>query len=243
MRKFNYGSVILLMILSGIIAGVFENIYDGNLAVIGTIFAWIINYIICRGLLYNREGSFSEYFRGIKTITGKVFLMNILIGLINSVALLFSALTSGTGAVLTDAGMRGILLASLLFILVTVFLSLIFAYSNFVMADERYRELPFFTCLKLITKAGFKLFSETFIMGLKNFKVTIISSLVALIMIIPAKSMPEILTVSFIALIVAAIAAVIVGPNYIARLSDIYLDSIEGIYDEIGEDREALWVI
>ena len=240
MRKFNYGSVILLMILSGIIAGVFENIYDGNLAVIGTIFAWIINYIICRGLLYNREGSFSEYFRGIKTITGKVFLMNILIGLINSVALLFSALTSGTGAVLTDAGMRGILLASLLFILVTVFLSLIFAYSNFVMADERYRDLPFFTCLKLITKAGFKLFSETFIMGLKNFKVTIISSLVALIMIIPAKSMPEILTVSFIALIVAAIAAVIVGPNYIARLSDIYLDSIEGIYDEIGEDREAL---
>ena len=240
MRKFNYGSVILLMILSGIIAGVFENIYDGNLAVIGTIFAWIINYIICRGLLYNREGSFSEYFRGIKTITGKVFLMNILIGLISSVALLFSALTSGTGAVLTDAGMRGILLASLLFILVTVFLSLIFAYSNFVMADERYRDLPFFTCLKLIGKAGFKLFSETFIMGLKNFKVTIISSLVALVMIIPAKSMPEILTVSFIALIVAAIAAVIVGPNYIARLSDIYLDNIEGIYDEIGEDREAL---
>lgn len=240
MRKFNYGSVILLMILSGIIAGVFENIYDGNLAVIGTIFAWIINYIICRGLLYNREGSLSEYFRGIKTITGKVFLMNILIGLINSVALLFSALTSGTGAVLTDAGMRGILLASLLFILVTVFLSLIFAYSNFVMADERYRELPFFTCLKLITKAGFKLFSETFIMGLKNFKVTIISSIVALAMIIPAKSMPEILTVSFIALIVAAIAAVIVAPNYIARLSDIYLDNIEGIYDEIGEDREAL---
>ena len=240
MRKFNYGSVILLMILSGIIAGVFENIYDGNLAVIGTIFAWIINYIICRGLLYNREGSFSEYFRGIKTITGKVFLMNILIGLINSVALLFSALTSGTGAVLTDAGMRGILLASLLFILVTVFLSLIFAYSNFVMADERYRDLPFFTCLKLITKAGFKLFSETFIMGVKIFKVTIISSIVSLVMIIPAKSMPEILTVSFIALIVAAIAAVIVGPNYIARLSDIYLDNIEGIYDEIGEDREAL---
>lgn len=240
MRKFNYGSVILLMILSGIIAGVFENIYDGNLAVIGTIFAWIINYIICRGLLYNREGSFSEYFRGIKTITGKVFLMNILIGLINSVALLFSALTSGTGAVLTDAGMRGILLASLLFILVTVFLSLIFAYSNFVMADERYRDLPFFTCLKLITKAGFKLFSETFVMGLKNFKVTIISSLVALVMIIPAKSMPEILTVSFIALIVAAIAAVIVAPNYIARLSDIYLDNIESIYGEIGEGREVL---
>lgn len=239
MRKFNYGSVILLMILSGIIAGVFENIYDGNLSIIGTIVAWIINYIICRGLLYNREGSFSEYFRGIKTITGKVFLMNILIGLISSVALLFSALTSGTGAVLTDAGMKGILLASLLFILVTVFFSLIFAYSNFVMADERYRDLPFFTCLKLIAKAGFKLFSETFVTGVKIFKVTIISSIVSLAMIIPAKSMPEILTVSAIALIVAAIAAVIVAPNYIARLSDIYLDNIEGIYDEIGEDREA----
>lgn len=240
MRKFNYGSVILLMILSGIIAGVFENIYDGNLAVIGTIFAWIINYIICRGLLYNREGSFSEYFRGIKTITGKVFLMNILVSLISALGLIFSSLSSLTGADLAAAGMREIIFISILYILVTVFFSLIFAYSNFVMADERYRDLPFFTCLKLIAKAGFKLFSETFIMGVKIFKVTIISSIVALVMIIPAKSMPEILTVSFIAIIVAAIAAVIVGPNYIARLSDIYLDNIEGVYDEIGEDREII---
>lgn len=240
MRKFNYGSVILLMILSGITSGIFERIYDGNLSIIGTIFVWVINYIICRGLLYTREGSFSEYFMGIKTVTGKVFLMNILVGLISSVALLFSALTSGTGAVLTDAGMRGILLAALLFILVTVFFSLIFAYSNFVMADERYRDLPFFTCLKLIVKSGFKLFSETFVMGLKVFKVTIISLLVALVMIIPEKSMLEIITVSFIALIVAAIAAVIVGPNYIARLSDIYLDNIEGIYDDMREDIEVL---
>ena len=166
--------------------------------------------------------------------------MNILVSLISALGLIFSALTSGTGAAFAGAGMSGILLISILYILVTVFFSLIFAYSNFVMADERYRDLPFFTCLKLIAKAGFKLFSETFIMGVKIFKVTIISSIVALVMIIPAKSMPEILTVSFIALIVAAIAAVIVAPNYIARLSDIYLDNIEGIYGEIGEDIETL---
>ena len=122
MRKFNYSSVILLMILSGIIAGVFENIFDGNLTVIGTIFAWIINYIICRGLLYNREGSFSEYFRGIKTMTGKVFLMNILVSLISAAALIFSALTSLTGADLAASGMRGIVFISILYILVTVFL-------------------------------------------------------------------------------------------------------------------------
>ena len=229
MRKFNYGSVILLMILSGIIAGVFENIFDGNLTVIGTIFAWIINYIICRGLLYNREGSFSEYFRGIKTMTGKVFLMNILVSLISAAALIFSALTSLTGADLAAAGMRGIVFISILYILVTVFLSLIFAYSNFVMADMRYRDLPFFKCLKLIIKLGFKLFSETFIMGLKVFKVTILG-----------RTMPAILTISFIALVVAAIAAVIMGPNYIARLSDIYLDNIEGIYDDMKEDTEVI---
>lgn len=240
MRKFNYGSVILLMILSGIIAGVFENIFDGNLTVIGTIFAWIINYIICRGLLYNREGSFSEYFRGIKTMTGKVFLMNILVSLISAAALIFSALTSLTGSDLAAAGMRGIVFISILYILVTVFLSLIFAYSNFVMADMRYRDLPFFMCLKLIIKLGFKLFSETFIMGLKVFKVTIISSIVAIVIIIPAKNMPAILTISFIALVVAAIAAVIMGPNYIARLSDIYLDNIEGIYDDMKEDTEVI---
>ena len=240
MRKFNYGSVILLMILSGIIAGVFENIYDGNLTVIGTIFAWIINYIICRGLLYNREGSFSEYFRGIKTMTGKVFLMNILVSLISATALIFSALTSLTGADLAAAGMRGIVFISILYILVTVFLSLIFAYSNFVMADMRYRNLPFFMCLKLIIKLGFKLFSETFIMGLKIFKVTIISLIVAILMAILGRTMPAMLTISFIALVVAAIAAVIMGPNYIARLSDIYLDNIEGIYDDMKEDTEVI---
>ena len=240
MRKFNYSSVILLMILSGIIAGVFENIFDGNLTVIGTIFAWIINYIICRGLLYNREGSFSEYFRGIKTMTGKVFLMNILVSLISAAALIFSALTSLTGADLAASGMRGIVFISILYILVTVFLSLIFAYSNFVMADMRYRDLPFFKCLKLIIKLGFKLFSETFIMGLKVFKVTIISSIVAIFMAILGRTMPAMLTISFIALVVAVIAAVIMGPNYIARLSDIYLDNIEGIYDDMKEDIEVI---
>ena len=159
MRKFNYASVILLMILSGIISGVFEKIYDGNLSIIGIIFTWIINYIICRGLLYNREGSFSEYFRGIKTITGKVFLMNILVGAISALGLIFSTITSGTAAVLTDSGMRSFIFISILYMLVTAFFSIIFAYLNFVMADERYRGLPFFTSLKLILKAGFKFFN------------------------------------------------------------------------------------
>lgn len=240
MRKFNYASVILLMILGGIIEGVFEKIYDGNLAVIGTIFTWIINYIICRGLLYTREGSFSDYFRGIKTITGKVFLMNILVGAISALGLIFSTITSGTAAVLTDSGMRSIIFISILYMLVTALFSIIFAYLNFVMADMRYRDLPFFKCLKLILKTGFKLFSETFIMGVKVFKVTIISLIVALVMIIPAKSMPEFLTISFIAIMVASLAAVIVAPNYIARLSDIYLDKINGIYDEMEEDREVI---
>ena len=240
MRKFNYASVILLMILGGIIEGVFEKIYDGNLAVIGTIFTWIINYIICRGLLYTREGSFSDYFRGIKTITGKVFLMNILVGAISALGLIFSTITSGTAAVLTDSGMRSLIFISILYMLVTALFSIIFAYLNFVMADMRYRDLPFFKCLKLILKAGFKLFSETFIMGVKVFKVTIISLIVALVMIIPAKSMPEFLTISVIAIMVASLAAVIVAPNYIARLSDIYLDKINGIYDEMEEDREVI---
>ena len=240
MRKFNYASVILLMILSGIISGVFEKIYDGNLSIIGTIFTWIINYIICRGLLYTREGSFSDYFRGIKTITGKVILMNILVGAISALGLIFSTLTSGTAAVLTDSGMRSLIFISILYMLVTALFSIIFAYLNFVMADMRYRDLPFFKCLKLILKAGFKLFSETFILGVKVFKVTIISLIVALVMIIPAKSMPEFLTISVIAIMVASLAAIIVAPNYIARLSDIYLDKINGIYDEMEEDIEVI---
>ena len=77
-------------------------------------------------------------------------------------------------------------------------------------------------------------------MGLKVFKVTIISSIVAIFMAILGRTMPAMLTISFIALVVAVIAAVIMGPNYIARLSDIYLDNIEGIYDDMKEDIEVI---
>lgn len=77
-------------------------------------------------------------------------------------------------------------------------------------------------------------------MGLKVFKVTIISLILAIVMAILGRTMPAMLTISFIALVVAAIAAVIMGPNYIARLSDIYLDNIEGIYDDMKEDTEVI---
>ena len=65
MRKYNYGSIILILIVNAIISGILQNIADGNLSILSGFVAFIFDYIICRGLLYNREGSFSDYFRGI----------------------------------------------------------------------------------------------------------------------------------------------------------------------------------
>ncbi|MDU1643159.1 hypothetical protein, partial [Peptoniphilus harei] len=162
MRKYNYGSILLILIVNVIIAGILQNIADGNLSFLSGFVAFIFDYIICRGLLYNREGSFSEYFRGIKTMTGKVFLMNILVGAIAVILVLLATLLSGAGSIVfygfTSIDSNKVVISLIvLYVLVMIFTSLIFAYMNFFMADERYRDLSFFDSLKLIIKAGIKL--------------------------------------------------------------------------------------
>ena len=184
MRKYNYGSIILILIVNAIIARILQNIADGNLSILSGFVAFIFDYIICRGLLYNREGSFSDYFRGIKTMTGKVFLMNILVGAITVALLTLAALASGAGFLLfSDYAIKDtkiVISLIVLFTLVMIFTSLIFAYLNFFMADERYRDLTFFDSLKLILKAGIKLFSESFMAGVKAYKITLLAGLIAL---------------------------------------------------------------
>lgn len=65
MRKYNYGSIILILIANAIIVGILENIFDGNLSILGGFVTFISDYIICRGLLYKR-GKFFWIFYGNK---------------------------------------------------------------------------------------------------------------------------------------------------------------------------------
>ena len=236
MRKYNYGSIILILIVNAIITGILQNIADGNLSILSGFVAFIFDYIICRGLLYNREGSFSEYFRGIKTMTGKVFLMNILVGAINIILLIFAILASGTGFFLyTDALNKpdGITLFLVLFVLITIFTSLLFAYMNFFMADERYRDLPFFDSLKLILKAGIKLFSESFMAGVKAYKITLLAGVIVLVTGVLAFQTPMAAIITFIFALIAAISLFLCTPPFRASLSDIYMDRAEEIYNEV----------
>ncbi|NMW84445.1 hypothetical protein HKO22_01640 [Peptoniphilus sp. AGMB00490] len=233
MRKYSYGSIMLILLLMAIIAGIFDNIFDDKLSMLGPIILWIGNYIVCRGLLYTREGTFSEYLRGIKTITGKVFLTNILIGLISVVILLLSTLTSGTGLVLSNMENGKIIpIISILYILINAIISLIFAYLNFVMADERYRDLSFSQNIKLIFKSGIRLFSQTLITLLKVYMIPIILSIIIILLAIVVKTMPLIIIIVSILGIAAIIGFVVITPIYMARLSEIYLDNIEEIYED-----------
>ena len=238
MRKYNYGSILLILIVNAIIAGILQNIADGNLSFLSGFVAFIFDYIICRGLLYNREGSFSDYFRGIKTMTGKVFLMNILVGAITVVLLTLAALASGAGFLLfSDYAIKDtkiVISLIVLFTLVMIFTSLIFAYLNFFMADERYRDLTFFDSLKLIVKAGIKLFSESFMAGVEAYKITLICGVVAFISLIFVMKGMEILSILAIIFgVVAAIALFLCTPPFRASLSDIYIDRSEEIYNEV----------
>ncbi len=238
MRKYNYGSIILILIVNAIISGILQNIADGNLSILSGFVAFIFDYIICRGLLYNREGSFSDYFRGIKTMTGKVFLMNILVGAITVALLTLAALASGAGFLLfSDYAIKDtkiVISLIVLFTLVMIFTSLIFAYLNFFMADERYRDLPFFDSLKLILKAGIKLFSESFMAGVEAYKITLICGVVAFISLIFVMKGMEILSILAIIFgVIAAIAFFFCTPPFRASLSDIYMNRAEEIYNEV----------
>ncbi|MDU3086991.1 MAG: hypothetical protein E6705_03680 [Peptoniphilus harei] len=242
MRKYNYGSIILILIVNVIISGILQNIADGNLSFLSAFVAFIFDYIICRGLLYNREGSFSDYFRGIKTMTGKVFLMNILVGAITVILVLLATLLSGAGSLVfydfaIDSN-RIVISLIVLYVLVMIFTSLIFAYMNFFMADERYRDLTFFDSLKLIIKAGIKLFSESFMAGLRAYKISIILGAIGFIPgIFSLQNIEPFTAIVFIALVIAFVAFFLCTPIFRASLSDIYMDRSEEIYEEFMRDK------
>ena len=236
MRKYNYRSILLILIVNAIIAGILQNIADGNLSFLSGFVAFIFDYIICRGLLYNREGSFSDYFRGIKTMTGKVFLMNILVGAITVALILLATFASGAGFLLTSYEVNSpkIFISFVVLIaLVTIFTSLLFAYMNFFMADERYRDLPFFDSLKLILKAGIKLFSESFMAGVKAYKITLLAGVIVLVTGVLAFQTPMAAIITFIFALIAAISLFLCTPPFRASLSDIYMDRAEEIYNEV----------
>ena len=240
MKKYNYGSIILILIANAIIVGILENIFDGNLSILGGFVTFISDYIICRGLLYKREGSFSEYFMGIKTMTGKVFLMNILVGVITVILLMFALLISGAGFLFTPYKVdntRVLIIAIVLIILITILLSLLFAYVNFFMADERYRDLPFFDSFMLIIRAGLKLFKESFMAGLRAYKISLILGAIALLAGILSIKTPSIVLIAIILGVIAAIAFFLLTPRFRASLSDIYEENNERIYsNKVEED-------
>ena len=237
MRKYNYGSIILILIVNVIISGILQNIADGNLSFLSAFVAFIFDYIICRGLLYNREGSFSDYFRGIKTMTGKVFLMNILVGAITILLETLATLASGAGFLFfTEYAVNNpkvFISLIVLFALVMVFTSLLFAYLNFFMADERYRDLTFFDSLKLIIKAGIKLFSESFMAGVRAYKITLLTGVIALVTAILSIKAPAAAILAIIFGVIAVISLFFCTPPFRASLSDIYLDRSEEIYNEV----------
>ena len=213
MRKYNYGSILLILIVNVIIAGILQNIADGNLSFLSGFVAFIFDYIICRGLLYNREGSFSEYFRGIKTMTGKVFLMNILVGAIAVILVLLATLLSGAGSIVfygfTSIDSNKVVISLIvLYVLVMIFTSLIFAYMNFFMA------------------------------GLRAYKISLILGAIGFIPgIFSLQNIEPFTAIVFIALVIAFVAFFLCTPIFRASLSDIYMDRSEEIYEEFMRDK------
>ena len=93
---------------------------------------------------------------------------------------------------------------------------------------------PFFDSLKLILKAGIKLFSESFMAGVKAYKVSLISGAIVMVILIFTPLAGQI---ALIFGVIAAIAFFFCTPPFRARLSDIYLDRSGEIYEEFMRDK------
>jgi len=172
-------------------------------------------------------------------MTGKVFLMNILVGVITVILLMFALLISGAGFLFTPFAIdntRVLIVAIVLIILITILLSLLFAYVNFFMADERYRDLPFFDTFMLILRTGLKLFKESLMAGIRTYKISLLTGAIALVTGILSLKSPAALIFTFIFGGIAAIAFFLLTPRFHASLADVYEENNERIYSHTVEE-------
>lgn len=250
MRDYKYSSVILWLLTGGVLSIIFNAIMEkmgvhaGDYEIFPTFISWIINYIICAGLIKNRMGSYGDYFSNIKTINLKVFLMNIFIGLITfAIYMLFLVVTvGGVNKSINDENVTRYLVGFIPFIIVYTIISLIFAYSNFILADEKYRGLGFFETFSFITKTGFGLIGKTFKTILSTFKIPLIVIIAASIIgLATANKMPITSIGLFPIIMIAIVACFFIAPNYLAKISNIYLDKFGSIRLNESVENSEIW--
>ena len=250
-RKYNFKAIISLEILYIIVVAGISALFGGGktaglITFITLFLSHMYTYVVAAGLIRDRNGSFSAYLEKFSTITFKVILINVIMGLleygISKISLGGNNPTNITNQIPDNTELKFIIIGLVLNLLIT----LLTAYTNYVLADSENEGLSIFETLSLIFKTGFSLIFKT----IKTYLFTLI---------IPGVIWAFLIFFSFIKLagdgivssgilfailiIIAAIYAIVIGPIILAKLSDNYLDYKGDEENPISENEEDLKII
>lgn len=252
-REFNGKSILLIYLITVVISILLFKIF-GQDSTIGDLITGLVGalfeFAIARGLIVKRMGDVGDYLEQIKEINLNFFIVNLLFVFLGFLISLISA--ESLFAINSDIGtMKYNLAASIsksfgllgLTMILSIVLSLISAYANFVVADPRNKDLSVMEAFKKVFSTGFSLLGKTFGTLLKYTILPVVVFLI--IMVIIGKSMsnaagptPGSAALVVIIAIAFAICMIYLVIKYKAEISDHYLNLYGDLYDDGYDNAE-----
>lgn len=240
-RDFNFKSIVLVYLISFLASFLILSIFKSDSGW-GTLIAGLVTalfeFAVSRGLIVNRMGDFGEYLEEVKSVNLNFFLVNLLFVVLEFLITLISAGSiAGAGMGMMRSNFAASLSAGfgmiILTLILTVVLSLVRAYANFVVADPRNEDLTVVDAFKKVFSTGFALLGKTFVSLLKYTLLPLVVFIIVMAIIAKASSGgPGLATGLLLAIVglVFLVAIVYLIVKYKAEISDHYLN-LYGDYD------------
>lgn len=246
-RDYKFFSVFIVLLISaitgGLIGGVFRRpmvesaLVSVLVSLVLTIIGSIFQFTIDGGLLRDRMGSVSDYLNQVNYINFRVITVFFIVSVIRSI---ISGLLGGSGAMSLGIGLLnptnssvftiGAFLLPLILFILSIIISLLFAYASLYLADNYDKDEPVGKSLKNILGIGRILFFKTLGLYAKYILIPCIIYIALMVFLLAGldrgyMGISLFLILSFVFLIYVVIVMVVI----IARKSDIYLDYKESL--------------
>lgn len=242
-RDYKFSSVIILQFISGIIVFLIAKLFGispNDLENMGTSFSGIISnilttivviifqFMIARGLVYNRMGTVGEYMDGINHLNLKVIGVCFLIALLPSLAWIFMGfglVTTIAASFMINNSFNAVSTAIGLVLLILIGQIVYSAFTNyrFLLAADR-PELSFADLFKGTFKVGKDLFGKTLKTYAKWFILPVLVFIALLILLGTYGNGTFAFILMFILILAFAIYAVLAPTFFLGELSNHYLD-------------------
>lgn len=240
-REYRFSSILWIMIIVGLtnylLIRLMSAIGGDNFIVdiLGDLLTGIISFVfvfsISSGLIRNRMGSVGDYLNQVNYLNMKVLTVGFLISIAKAIAQYAFAASGAVSVFQAVASPNnkavfaiGSIILPIACVLIFLIIALLFAYSNFYLADNYDTEDGVMEIIGKIFSQGKRLFRKTLILGLKWIGIPLlifIGLMVSLLLLKDALVAIGLLTILITVFVITILITIIV---FMARLSDVYLD-------------------